>query len=93
MLHVFKHHDERVAVHTHAVELDNVLVLEVREQLSLPLKVFSGRQGRVFESLREIESVFTLGDVETRTNAYGRVGCHVFFYSTRPLGKEKLDGG
>lgn len=53
MLHVFKHHDERVAIHTHAVEHHNVFVLQVGEKLSLPLKVFSGSQGWIFESLRD----------------------------------------
>ncbi len=57
MLHVLKNHDERVAVHTHAVELHNVIVLEVGEELGLPLKVFSGSQGGIFESLRNRKHV------------------------------------
>lgn len=59
MLHVFKHHDERVAVHAHAVERHNVIVLEVGEKLSLPLKVFSGSQSRIFESLRDRKNVYS----------------------------------
>lgn len=52
MLHVLEHHDERVSVHTHAVELDNVVVLEVGEQLRLPLEILSGRQVGIFQSLQ-----------------------------------------
>lgn len=39
MFHVFKHHDERVALDTHAVEGDDVLVLQVGEQLGLSVEV------------------------------------------------------
>lgn len=41
MLHVLKDHDEWVALHTDTVELDNVLVLEVGQQLSFPMKVLA----------------------------------------------------
>ena len=56
MLHVLKHHDERVSVHTHAVELDDVLVLQVGEKLRLPLEVLPGRQGGVLQGL-EVEGL------------------------------------
>lgn len=52
MLHVLKDHDEGVPVATHPIELDNVLVLQVGEQLRLPLEVLPGRQGRVLQGLR-----------------------------------------
>lgn len=51
MLHVLKHHDERVPIAAHAVELDDVLVLQVGEQLCLPLEVLSGGQGGVLQGL------------------------------------------
>ena len=41
MLHVLKHHDEWVAVHTHAVEGDDVFVLQVGEQLCLTVEVLT----------------------------------------------------
>lgn len=41
MLHVLEDHDERVAFHTHTVELDNVLMLEVGQQLGLPVEVLA----------------------------------------------------
>lgn len=31
MLHILEHHDERVTVHTHAIKLHDVLVLQVGE--------------------------------------------------------------
>lgn len=31
MLHILEHHDERVTVHTHAVKLHDVLMLQVGE--------------------------------------------------------------
>lgn len=52
MLHVLEHHDERVSVHTHSVELDNVVVLEVGQQLRLPLEILSRRQVGIFQSLQ-----------------------------------------
>lgn len=42
VLHVLKHHDERVSIHTHAVELNDVLVLQVGKELRLPLEVLPG---------------------------------------------------
>lgn len=39
MLHVLKHHDEGVSVHTHSIELDNMVVLKVGQQLCLPLEI------------------------------------------------------
>lgn len=51
MLHVLKHHDKGVSVATHAIELDNVLVLQVGEQLSLPLEVLPGSQGGILQGL------------------------------------------
>ena len=39
MLHVLKHHDERVALHAHAVERHDVLVLQVGQKLRLPVEV------------------------------------------------------
>lgn len=42
MFHVLKDHDEWVALHTNAIELDNVLMLEVGQQLSFTVKVLAG---------------------------------------------------
>lgn len=51
MLHILENHDEWVAVHTHAVKLHDVLMLQVGEELSFSLEVFSGGQSRVFQGL------------------------------------------
>lgn len=64
MLHVLEHHDERVSVHTHSVELDNVVVLEVGQQLRLPLEILPCRQIWVFQSLQaKQEQVRSSGEV------------------------------
>lgn len=52
MLHVFKDHDEWVTITTHPIELDNMLMLQVREQLSLPLEILPGSQGGILQGLR-----------------------------------------
>lgn len=54
MFHVFKHHDERVTLHTHSVEGDDVLVLQVGEELGLSEEVRSAALARLFEGLREM---------------------------------------
>lgn len=51
MLHVLKDHDEGVPIATHPIELDNVFVLQVGEQLSLPLEILPGSQGGVLQGL------------------------------------------
>lgn len=51
MLHVFEHHDERVSVHTHSVEFNDVVMLQVGQQLCLPLEVLSCRQVGIFQCL------------------------------------------
>lgn len=48
MLHVLEHHDERVSVYTHSIELNNVVVLEVGQQLRLPLEILSCWQVGIF---------------------------------------------
>lgn len=53
VLHVFEHHDERVSIYTHAVEFNNVVVLQVGQQLRLPLEVLPGRQVGIFQGLKE----------------------------------------
>ena len=50
--HVLKHHGQGLSVRAHAVETHNVLVLEHRQQLRLPLEVLPGRLVGVFERLR-----------------------------------------
>lgn len=39
MFHIFKDHDEWVAFHTHPIEGDNVLMLQVSKKLCLPIEV------------------------------------------------------
>lgn len=41
MLHVLEDHDEGVALHTDAIELDDVLMLEVGQELGLAVEVFA----------------------------------------------------
>ena len=63
MFHVLKDHDEWVALHTDAVELDNVLMLEVGQQLSFTVEVLAGVVAGVLQRLlkrghqREVVSV------------------------------------
>lgn len=53
VLHVLKDHDEGVPIATHPVELDYVLMLQVGEQLGLPLKILPGGQGGVLQGLEQ----------------------------------------
>lgn len=57
MLHVLKDHDEWVPITTHPVELDNVFVLQVGEQLSLPLEILPGSQGGILQSLETMQDM------------------------------------
>lgn len=51
MLHVLEDHDERVALHADAVELDDVLVLEVGQQLRLAMEVLASVVAGVLQRL------------------------------------------
>lgn len=51
VLHVLKHHDQRVALHTNSVEGDNVLVLKVRQQLGLTVEILPGIFTGLFQRL------------------------------------------
>lgn len=53
MFHIFKHHDERVALHTHSVEGDNVFMLQVGEKLSLSVEVCPATLTGLFQSLEK----------------------------------------
>lgn len=57
VLHVFKDHDEWVTVTTHPIELDNMLVLQVSEQLSLSLEILPGSQGGILQGLRTTHNI------------------------------------
>lgn len=59
MLHVLEDHDEWIAVTTHAVKLDDVLMLQVGEQLCFPLEILAGCQGGVFQRLEEGAQIHT----------------------------------
>lgn len=52
MLHVLEDHDERVALHADAVELDDVLVLEVGQQLGLAVEVLASVVAGILQRLR-----------------------------------------
>lgn len=56
MPHVLEHHGERFSVRAHAVEADDVLVLEHGQELGLALEVLSSRLVGVLQRLRERES-------------------------------------
>lgn len=58
MSHVFEHHGQRLSVRTDTVESHNVLVLEHRQQLCLPLEVLPGRLVGVLQSLHHTRSVY-----------------------------------
>lgn len=51
MFHVLKHHDERVALHTDAVESDDVFVLQVGQQLGLAVEILPGVITGLFKRL------------------------------------------
>lgn len=51
MLHVLEDHDERVALHADAIELDDVLVLEVGQQLGLAVEVLASVVAGVLQRL------------------------------------------
>lgn len=51
VLHVLEDHDEGIPVTAHAVELNDVFVLQVGEQLGLPLEILPGCQGGVLQGL------------------------------------------
>lgn len=57
MLHVLKDHDERVPITTHPVELDNVLMPQVGEELSLPLEILPGSQGGILQGLETMQGM------------------------------------
>lgn len=57
--HVLKHHRQRLPVGTNAVESYDVLVLQHRQQLRLPLEVLPGRLVGVFKSLRPNKKCWT----------------------------------
>lgn len=59
MFHIFKHHDERVALHTHAVEGDDVFMLQVGEKLGLSVEVRSAALVGLFQSLTEAKGTKT----------------------------------
>lgn len=52
MLHVLEDHYEWVALHTDAIELDNVLVLEVGQQLGLAVEVLACIVAGILQRLR-----------------------------------------
>lgn len=91
MLHVFKDHDERVPVTADPIELDNVLMLQVGEQLCLPLEILAGCQSGVFQSLEEGSIQTELGGCESegpglvfpRWTLGGRGFCRVILPVTR----------
>jgi len=68
MLHVLEDHDERVTVTTHTIELDDVLMLQVGEQLCLPLEILAGCQGGVFQRLKEGTRMYGMGKTRRGQN-------------------------
>lgn len=52
MLHVLEDHNEGVPISAHPVELDDVVMLQVSEKLSLSLKVLAGSQCGVLQCLQ-----------------------------------------
>lgn len=62
MLHVLKDHDERVTIHTDAIELDDVIMLKIGQQLRFTLEILSGGQSGILKSLeREKDNKRTFG--------------------------------
>lgn len=59
MFHVFKHHDERVALYTHPVEGDDVFMLQVGEKLCLSVEVCSATLVGLFQSLKKSQDAKT----------------------------------
>lgn len=59
MLHVLKHHDERVALDAHPVEGDDVFVLQVGEKLRLSVEVRSPALIGLLQGLTEVKDTKT----------------------------------
>lgn len=53
VFHIFKHHDERVALDTHPVEGDDVLVLQVGQKLRLSVEVRPAALVGFFQCLKK----------------------------------------
>lgn len=53
MFHVLKDHDERVIIHTDAIELHYVIMLKISQQLCFTLEILSGGESRILKSLKE----------------------------------------
>lgn len=52
VFHVLKHHDKGIALNTHAVECDNVFMLQIGQQLRLTMEVLPGILTGLFQSLK-----------------------------------------
>lgn len=52
VFHVLKHHNKGIALHTHAVERDDVFMLQIGQQLSLTMEVLPGILTGLFQSLK-----------------------------------------
>lgn len=52
MLHVLEHHNKRIALHTHSIERDDVLVLQIGQQLGLTVEVLPGVLAGLFQCLQ-----------------------------------------
>lgn len=59
VLHVLKHHDERVALHAHSIESDNVFMLKVGQQLSLTVEILPGILTGLFKCLNTHKEMLT----------------------------------
>lgn len=55
VLHVLKDHDERVTIHANAIELHDVIVLQIGQQLRLTLEILPGGESRILKSLKEVK--------------------------------------
>lgn len=58
--HVLEHHGERFSIRAHAVEADDVLMLEHGQELGLALEVLSSRLVGVLQRLDEKKHFVTL---------------------------------
>ncbi len=52
VFHVLKHHNKGIALHTHAIERDDVFMLQIGQQLSLTMEVLPGIITGLFQSLK-----------------------------------------
>lgn len=91
--HVFEHHGQRLAIGAHAVEANDVLVLQHSQKLRLPLKVLPGRLVGIFQGLWTHTHTYRTCsrlDVDGRCRAKTRWRCLILSLSRKPKSNKNI---